>query len=361
MTPIPSQPFLLCPGQSQCLALFAAPPPEASAKGGALLNWEALCYTVPIPILILILILVLILVLITILVLVTILIVHIHVHLLDPPLVPTLVQASMRLAMFHMKTSIGHVTVIPIPVRLGLVLIGTMHILVCAIGHVQCGGMSNQCFQEGEGPFYVKTHLTNDTCTAPICHQPPTPPEMTIERNCVTTHPPKRVHSLHENSPNEDTTSPPVYRLIHVTGSGTMIASGPGGPISGSHRIIAHPSVVSGPIGEMTGAAHEPVKLRQWFALMLVPFQMASRSLRCLQGWGRACGAEVGVNTIDEPSAPSDWFTSRKDLEYVDQAYAHTCTKKELEDLLNLAPRYLKERADRWVWFYIMLATNEDP
>ncbi|KAF9508392.1 hypothetical protein BS47DRAFT_1366001 [Hydnum rufescens UP504] len=36
MTPIPLQPFLLCPGQSQCLALFAAPPPEASAKGGVI-------------------------------------------------------------------------------------------------------------------------------------------------------------------------------------------------------------------------------------------------------------------------------------------------------------------------------------
>ncbi|KAF9513561.1 hypothetical protein BS47DRAFT_1362290 [Hydnum rufescens UP504] len=36
MTPTPSQPFLLCPGQSQCLALFAAPPPEASAKGGVI-------------------------------------------------------------------------------------------------------------------------------------------------------------------------------------------------------------------------------------------------------------------------------------------------------------------------------------
>ncbi|KAF9518156.1 hypothetical protein BS47DRAFT_1359176 [Hydnum rufescens UP504] len=33
MTSLPSHPFLLCPGQSQCLALFAAPPPEASAKG----------------------------------------------------------------------------------------------------------------------------------------------------------------------------------------------------------------------------------------------------------------------------------------------------------------------------------------
>ncbi|KAF9516152.1 hypothetical protein BS47DRAFT_1360546 [Hydnum rufescens UP504] len=43
------------------------------------------------------------------------------------------------------------------------------------------------------------------------------------------------------------------------------------GPISGSHRIIAHPSVVSGPIAEMTGAAHEPVKLGQWFAIDVGP------------------------------------------------------------------------------------------
>ncbi|KAF9504096.1 hypothetical protein BS47DRAFT_1369033 [Hydnum rufescens UP504] len=155
-----------------------------------------------------------------------------------------------------------------------------------------------------------------------------------------------------------------------------MIASGPGEPIGGSHRIIAHPSVVSGPIAKMTGAAHEPVKLGQWFAidvgplpdgfkepevwLDLYPQVIASRRLcqktkinvqlllksqqkhdklrDVLQGWGRAHGAEVGVNTIDEPSAPSDQFTSHKDLEYVDQAYAHAHTRKELEDLLNLAP-----------------------
>ncbi|KAF9502950.1 hypothetical protein BS47DRAFT_1369904 [Hydnum rufescens UP504] len=218
----------------------------------------------------------------------SILIIRVRIHLLTPPLVPTLVQASMRLAMFCMKTSIGHATVIPIPICLGLVLIGTMRILVRAIGHVRCGGMSDQCFQEGE-----------------VSHGNPS----------------------------------------HVTGSGTMIASGPGGPISGSHRITAHPSVVSGPIAETTGAAHEPVKLGQWFAidvgplpdgfkepevwLDLYPQVIASRRLcrktkiniqlllKSQQKRDKlAHGAEVGVNTIDEPSAPSDRFTSRKDLEY---------------------------------------------
>ncbi|KAF9507719.1 hypothetical protein BS47DRAFT_1366478 [Hydnum rufescens UP504] len=154
-----------------------------------------------------------------------------------------------------------------------------------------------------------------------------------------------------------------------------MIASGPGGPISGSHRITAHPSVVSGPIAETTGAAHEPVKLGQWFAIdvgplpdgfkepeLLLKSQQKRDELRdVLQGWGRARGAEVGVNTIDEPSAPSDRFTSRKDLEYVDQAYAHTHTKKELEDLLNLAPRYLKERADRASYGNIFLSYDTFP
>ncbi|KAF9515766.1 hypothetical protein BS47DRAFT_1360842 [Hydnum rufescens UP504] len=145
--------------------------------------------------------------------------------------------------------------------------------------------------------------------------------------------------------------------------------------------------------------AHEPVKLGQWFAidvgplpdgfkepevwLDLYPQVIASRRLHrktklnvqlllksqqkrdklrdVLQGWGRAHGAEVGVNTIDEPSAPSDWFTSCKDLEYVDQAYAHARTKKELEDLLNLAPRYLKEHADRASYGNIFLSYDTFP
>ncbi|KAF9518615.1 hypothetical protein BS47DRAFT_1358705 [Hydnum rufescens UP504] len=136
----------------------------------------------------------------------------------------------------------------------------------------------------------------------------------------------------------------------------------------------------------MTGAAHEPVKLGQWFAidvgplpdgfkepevwLDLYPQVIASRRLcrktkinvqLLLKRWGRAHGAEVGVNTIDEPSAPSDWFTSRKDLEYVDQAYAHTHTKKELEDLLNLAPQYLKEHADRASYGNIFLSYDTFP
>ncbi|KAF9503532.1 hypothetical protein BS47DRAFT_1369468 [Hydnum rufescens UP504] len=50
MTPLPSHPFLLCPGQSQCLALFAAPPPEASAKGGVITSSPILPYPAPSPV-----------------------------------------------------------------------------------------------------------------------------------------------------------------------------------------------------------------------------------------------------------------------------------------------------------------------
>ncbi|KAF9509563.1 hypothetical protein BS47DRAFT_1412129 [Hydnum rufescens UP504] len=50
MTPLPLQPFLLCPGQSQCLALFAAPPPEASAKGGVIIPSPLLPIPTPSPV-----------------------------------------------------------------------------------------------------------------------------------------------------------------------------------------------------------------------------------------------------------------------------------------------------------------------
>ena len=59
----------------------------------------------------------------------------------------------------------------------------------------------------------------------------------------------------------------------HATGSGMMVANGPHKPISGSDRIVACPCVVSGPIAKTTGvgAAHEPVKLGQWFAIDIGP------------------------------------------------------------------------------------------
>ncbi|KAF9518704.1 hypothetical protein BS47DRAFT_1358766 [Hydnum rufescens UP504] len=56
---------------------------------------------------------------------------------------------------------------------------------------------------------YVKTHPTNKhTHEPPIRAATKLPPKRRLMELC-TTHPPKRVHSLHENSPDEDMDEPP--------------------------------------------------------------------------------------------------------------------------------------------------------
>jgi hypothetical protein len=167
---------------------------------------------------------------------------------------------------------------------------------------------------------------------------------------------------------------------------GVRSAGGPVEPISGSGGISANPPVAASHVAATTIAkTHEPVPVGQWFTidagplpegfreaevwLDLYPQVIASRRQRhkakisvqlllksrdardhlggILQRWGEARGAEIVVHTIDEPSAPSDRFVGRKDLEYVDQVYAHARTVPELEALLELAPPYLKDRAHR--------------
>lgn len=168
--------------------------------------------------------------------------------------------------------------------------------------------------------------------------------------------------------------------------TGVRSAGGPVEPISGSSGISANPPVAASHVAATTFATmHEPIPVGQWFAidagplpegfkeaevwLDLYPQVIAARRQRhkakisaqlllksrhardhlreILQKWGETRGVEIVVHTIDEPNAPSDRFMGRNDLEYVDQVYAHARTGAELQALLELAPSYMKDRANR--------------
>lgn len=177
----------------------------------------------------------------------------------------------------------------------------------------------------------------------------------------------------------------------HMNNHGVRSARGPVEPISGSGGISADPPVAASHVAATTIATttiattHEPVPVGQWFTidagplpegfkeagvwLDLYPQVIASRRQRhktkisvqlllksrhtrdqlggILQKWGETRGVDIAVHTFDEPTAPSDRFMGRKDLEYVDQVYAHARTVPELEALLELAPPYMKGRANR--------------
>jgi hypothetical protein len=52
--------------------------------------------------------------------------------------------------------------------------------------------------------------------------------------------------------------------------------------------------------------------------------QICDKLKTLVSSWATLCGVDIGTTTVEEPSGPSECFTGQKDLEYVDQVYAHT-------------------------------------
>ncbi|KAF9507833.1 hypothetical protein BS47DRAFT_1366388 [Hydnum rufescens UP504] len=66
-----------------------------------------------------------------------------------------------------------------------------------------------------------------------------------------------------------------------------------------------------------------------------------------LEGWAATCAAEVTTVTIDASHALSEHYTGLRDLEYIDQVYAHACSQQELDNLLAIAPPLIKDKDSR--------------
>ncbi|KAF9520030.1 hypothetical protein BS47DRAFT_1387645 [Hydnum rufescens UP504] len=66
-----------------------------------------------------------------------------------------------------------------------------------------------------------------------------------------------------------------------------------------------------------------------------------------LEGWAATRAAEVTTVTIDASHAPSERYTGLRDLEYIDQVYAHARSQQELDNLLAIAPPLIKDKDSR--------------
>ncbi|KAF9520953.1 hypothetical protein BS47DRAFT_1356925 [Hydnum rufescens UP504] len=66
-----------------------------------------------------------------------------------------------------------------------------------------------------------------------------------------------------------------------------------------------------------------------------------------LEGWAATCAAEVTTVMIDASHAPSERYTGLRDLEYIDQVYAHAHSQQELDNLLAIAPPLIKDKDSR--------------
>ncbi|KAF9504986.1 hypothetical protein BS47DRAFT_1368401 [Hydnum rufescens UP504] len=66
-----------------------------------------------------------------------------------------------------------------------------------------------------------------------------------------------------------------------------------------------------------------------------------------LEGWAATRAAKVTTVTIDASHAPSERYTGLRDLEYIDQVYAHARSQQELDNLLAIAPPLIKDKDSR--------------
>jgi hypothetical protein len=77
------------------------------------------------------------------------------------------------------------------------------------------------------------------------------------------------------------------------------------------------------------------------------------RSLPCnelkviLDNWAATHGAEVMAITIDALHTPSERYMGSRDLEYIDQVYAHARNQQELDDLMAITPPLIKDKESR--------------
>ncbi|KAF9509937.1 hypothetical protein BS47DRAFT_1364928 [Hydnum rufescens UP504] len=66
-----------------------------------------------------------------------------------------------------------------------------------------------------------------------------------------------------------------------------------------------------------------------------------------LEGWAATRVAKVMTVTIDALHVPSEHYTGLRDLEYIDQVYAHARSQQELDNLLAIAPPLIKDKDSR--------------
>ena len=66
-----------------------------------------------------------------------------------------------------------------------------------------------------------------------------------------------------------------------------------------------------------------------------------------LDNWAATCGAKVTATMIDASHAPSEHYMGLKDLEYINQVYAHACNQQEVDDLMAMVPPLIKDKGSR--------------
>jgi hypothetical protein len=81
--------------------------------------------------------------------------------------------------------------------------------------------------------------------------------------------------------------------------------------------------------------------------LLFKTWQIHNELKTLVLSWTTLCGVDIGTTTMEEPSGLSECFTGWKDLEYVDQVYAHAQNLDELNALLQGAPLCIKGGAER--------------
>lgn len=98
---------------------------------------------------------------------------------------------------------------------------------------------------------------------------------------------------------------------------------------------------------QVIAARRERQKLRYSIQLLFKNRQTRDDLQTVLLGWAKPHSVDISVNTLDQPSSLSERYTGRKDLEYIDQVYAHARNPVELEALLQLSPPCIKAGAER--------------
>ncbi|KAF9520822.1 hypothetical protein BS47DRAFT_1386991 [Hydnum rufescens UP504] len=172
----------------------------------------------------------------------------------------------------------------------------------------------------------------------------------------------------------------------HLTGpNATFSVSGPTQPISGWVGTTTSSAVAKGSHVNLM-SSFQSIPLGRWFAIIAGPlpndgfcdiqlwldvypqvvavrreWQKSRFSMQLLfktqqihdklktlvSSWATLHGVDIRTTTMEEPSGPSERFTGQKDLEYVDQVYAHARNLDELNALLQGAPLCIKGGAER--------------
>ncbi|KAF9505692.1 hypothetical protein BS47DRAFT_1367871 [Hydnum rufescens UP504] len=148
----------------------------------------------------------------------------------------------------------------------------------------------------------------------------------------------------------------------------TFSVSGPTQPISGwVGTTLSIPlgrwfAIVAGPLPndgfhdiqlwldvypQVIAVRREQQKFRFSVQLLFKPDRYVDELKTLVSSWATPHGVDIGTTTVEEPSGPSERFTGRKDLEYVDQVYAHARNLDELNALLQGAPPCIKGGAER--------------